>query len=146
MANNLFFSSTIAVIGGCAIALQGQFMGVMAKSIGTSGGIFVNYFSGGVLAVVMLFALQGGSLRAWTEVPWYALSAGALGLVIAGSIGYTASRLGLTTAFTIIVAAQFVVSVMLDHYGWFGATARPLESTRVAGIAAIIAGVWLTSK
>jgi bacterial/archaeal transporter family-2 protein len=146
MANNVVALGAIAALGGCAVALQGQFMGVMSRSIGTTGGIFVNYVSGAMLAMVLLLALQGGSLKAWTEVPWYALSAGALGLVIAGSIGYTASRLGLTTAFTIIVATQFVVSVMLDHFGWFGATQRSLEMTRVAGIGAIIAGVWLTSK
>lgn len=79
-------------------------------------------------------------------MPWYALTAGALGRVIAGSIGYTASRLGLTTAFTIIVATQFAVSVMLDHFGWLGARARPLEMTHLVGVGAIIAGVWLTSK
>lgn len=146
MENNIIGLGAVAALGGCAVALQGQFMGVMAKSIGTTGGIFVNYISGAMLAMILLLALQGGSLKAWTEVPWYALSAGALGLVIAGSIGYTASRLGLTTAFTIIVATQFAVSVMLDHFGWLGATARPLEFTRVAGIGAIIAGVWLTSR
>jgi hypothetical protein len=88
MENNIVGLGAVAALGGCAVALQGQFMGVMAKSIGTTGGIFVNYISGAMLAMILLLALQGGSLKAWTEVPWYALSAGALGLVIAGSIGY----------------------------------------------------------
>ncbi|ABB13143.1 DMT family transporter [Burkholderia lata] len=146
MANNIIGLAAIAAIGGCAVALQGQFMGVMSKSIGTTGGIFVNYISGALVAIVLLAAQHGGELRAWTSVPWYALSAGVLGLVIAGSIGYTASQLGLTTAFTIIVATQFVVSAMLDHFGWLGAMPRPLDVTRFTGIGAIVAGVWLTSK
>lgn len=44
------------------------------------------------------------------------------------------------------LATQFAMSVMLDHVGWLGATARPLEMTRLFGVGAIITGVWLTSK
>ncbi|WP_098554475.1 DMT family transporter [Burkholderia sp. JKS000303] len=66
--------------------------------------------------------------------------------MLSSAIGYTASQLGLTTAFTIIVATQFVVSAMLDHFGWLGAMTRPLDITRFASIGAIVAGVWLTSK
>ncbi|MFM0207180.1 DMT family transporter [Paraburkholderia sediminicola] len=146
MSGNVIGLTAVAVLGGCAVALQGQFMGVMEKSIGTTGGIFVNYASGALLAIVLLFTLRDGSTRAWMDVPWYALTAGVLGLVIAGSIGYTASRLGLTTAFTIIVGTQFIVSLLLDQFGWLGATARPADLTRLAGVGAIIFGVWLTSK
>ena len=53
---------------------------------------------------------------------------------------------GLTTAFTIIVATQFAVPVMLDHFGWLGAAARPIDMMRLVGVGAIIAGVWLTAK
>ncbi|MFL9992879.1 DMT family transporter [Paraburkholderia sediminicola] len=146
MSGNVIGLTAVAVIGGCAVALQGQFMGVMERSVGTTGGIFINYASGAVLAIVLLVTMRDGHARAWLDVPWYALTAGVLGLVIAGSIGYTASRLGLTTAFTIIVATQFIVSLMLDHFGWLGATARPADLTRLLGVCAIIGGVWLTSK
>lgn len=146
MSGNVMGLTAVAVLGGCAVALQGQFMGVMEKSIGTAGGMAVNYFSGAALALVLLLMFRDGGTRAWTEVPWYALSAGVLGLVIAGSIGYTASRLGLTTAFTIIVGTQFIVSLVLEQFGWLGATARPIDLMRLGGVGAIIAGVWLTSR
>lgn len=144
--NNLLGLSLIAAIGGCAVALQGQFMGLLERSVGTSAGLFINYASGALLAAIILSVLQGGNLKAWTEVPWYALSAGLLGLVIVGSIGYTAPRLGLTTAFTIIVATQFIVSIAVDHFGWLGATPRPLEISRMLGVSTLILGVWLTAK
>ena len=144
--NNVIGLSIIAAIGGCAVALQGQFMGLMDKSIGTGAGLFINYASGGILIGVILLTLKGGNLKAWTEVPWYALSAGLLGLIIAGSIGYTVPRLGLSTAFTIVVATQFIVAILLDHFGWFGAITRPLEFNRVLGVGTLILGVWLTTK
>jgi transporter family-2 protein len=136
----------IAAIGGAAVTFQGQFMGLMDQGIGTRESVFITYASGGVLASVAILASGGGNLRAWQAVPWYALSAGALGLVIVGAIGYTVPRLGLSKAFTIIVASQFIVAALLDHFGLLGAAVRPLELSRCLGMGFLISGVWLIIK
>ncbi len=136
----------LATIGGVAVALQGQFMGLMDKNIGTAESVFITYVSGGILAAVAMIASRGGNLKAVQSVPWYALSAGLVGLVIVGTIGYTVPRLGLSKAFTIIVASQFLVASILDHYGLLGAAVRPMDLSRLVGMALLIAAVWLIVK
>ena len=136
----------IAAIGGAVAALQGQFMGLMDQGIGTRESVFITYAGGGILAGVVMLALRGGNLRAWQEAPWYALSAGVLGLVIVGAIGYTVPRLGLSKSFTIFVAAMFIVAALIDHFGLLGAEVRTLELTRLLGIGILILGVWLITK
>ena len=133
----------IAVIGGIAIAIQAQLMGLMDKGIGTLEGVFITYCSGGLLIATIMLLKKGGNLGAWQNVPWYAFSAGALGLIIVGSIGYTAPRLGLVPTFTIIVASQFLLGALLSHFGLLGALVRPLELSRIFGIAVLLAGIWL---
>lgn len=133
----------IAVIGGIAIALQAQLMGLLDKGIGTIEGVFLTYGSGGLLIAVIMLMQRGGNLGAWQSVPWYAFSTGILGLIIVGAIGYSAPRLGLVTAFTIIVASQFIVGALLDHFGILGAAARPLEMSRLFGMAILLVGIWL---
>ena len=144
--NNSIGLVMIAIMGGAAVALQGQFMGIMDRKIGTSGALFVNYASGVLVAAIILLLLQGGSLKNLLQVPWYALSAGLLGLVIAGSIGFTVPRLGLPAAFTIIVATQFLVALLLEHYGFFGEARRPIDLNRMAGVGGLIISVWLLTK
>jgi transporter family-2 protein len=136
----------IAAIGGVAVTLQGQFMGLMDQGIGTRESVFITYASGGLLACLAMLAARGGNLRAWQQVPWYALGAGVLGLVIVGTIGYTVPRLGLSTAFTIIVASQFIVAALLDHFGLLGAAVRPVELSRLLGVGVLIIGVWLIMR
>jgi transporter family-2 protein len=136
----------IAIIGGFAVTLQGQFMGLMDQGLGTRESVFLTYASGGLLACLVMLAARGGNLRAWQGVPWYALTAGLLGLLIVGTIGYTVPRLGLATAFTIMVAAQFIVAALIDHFGWLGAQVRPVELSRLAGIGVLILGVWLITR
>lgn len=144
--NNYVFLVIIAAIGGVAVALQGQFMGLMDKSIGTRESVFITYFSGGMLAALVMLADRGGNLKAWQGVPWYALGSGVVGLFIVGTIGYTVPRMGLSKAFTIMIAAQFIAAALLDHFGLLGAAVRPLELSRMAGVATLIVGVWLIMR
>jgi transporter family-2 protein len=136
----------IGAVGGAAITLQGQFMGLMDKAIGTKESVFITYAGGGILIGFWMLAARGGNLRAWQSVPWYALMAGVVGLVIVGTIGYTVPRLGLTRAFTTIIAAQLVVAALLDHFGLLGAAIRPLDLSRLLGIGTLVLGVWLTTR
>jgi transporter family-2 protein len=136
----------IAAIGGIAVALQAQFMGLMDKSIGTLESMFITYGSGGLVIVVAMLVQRGGNLSAWRSVPWYALTAGLLGLIIVGTIGYTTPRLGLVPALTILVASQFIVGALLDHFGILGADLRSLNLSRLAGIGTMLFGVWLSIR
>lgn len=133
----------IAAIGGIAVALQAQFMGLMDKGVGTLESMFITYGSGGLVIVFAMLIKQGGNLTAWRGVPWYALTAGLLGLIIVGTIGYSTPRLGLVPVLTILVASQFIVGALLDHFGILGADLRPFNLTRLAGIGTMLLGVWL---
>ena len=144
--NSYFLLIIIAVIGGVTVALQAQFMGLIDKGIGTRESVFITYVSGGILAGLIMLFSRGGNLRSWGEVPWYAYSAGVLGLVIVGAIGYTVPRLGLSRAFTIIVASQFLTIALLDHFGLLGAAMRPLDLSRLLGFGVLILGVWLIMR
>ncbi len=93
-----------------------------------------------------MIASRGGNLKALHTVPWYALGAGVVGLIIVATIGYTVPRLGLSKAFTIIVASQFLTASILDHYGLLGAVIRPMDLTRLGGMALLVVAVWLIVK
>lgn len=136
----------IAIIGGVAITLQGQFMGAMDLGLGTRESVFITYASGGVLISILLFLNRGGNLQAWREVPWYAFTAGILGLMIVGAIGYVVPRLGLAPGFTIIVAAQFIAAALIDHFGLFGVVVRPMDLSRTLGLAILMLSVWLIMR
>ena len=133
----------VAIVGGVAVVLQAQFMGVMDQQIGTLESVFITYGSGGLLVGLTMLVLRGGNLAAWRGVPPYVLVTGMLGLIIVGTIGYVTPRLGLVTAFTILIATQFLLGGIIDHFGWFGAEVRPLDLTKLLGVGVLMLGVWL---
>lgn len=141
-----FLLSLVAVVGGIAVALQAQLMGLLDRQLGTVESVFITYGSGGFLIGLVILFMRGGNLTLWQSVPWYALLSGVVGLVIVAAIGFSAPRLGLVTAFTIMVAAQFIIGAFLDHYGFLGAEVRQLNLEKIAGMLIILVGVWLTVR
>ena len=136
----------LAFIAGLAVTLQGQFMGLMDRALGTKESIFITYASGGLIITLLMLATGGVNLKNWQGVPWYAFSAGILGLIIVGSIGYVIPRLGVAKGFTLIVATQFVIASLIDHYGFFGAAVRPMDITRLLGLGLMLVGVWMVVR
>lgn len=133
----------VAVMGGIAVVLQSQFVGLLDQGVGSIESVFITYVSGAVLIGLIMLLLGGGNLGAWKSVPWYALTAGVVGLVIIGTLSYSVPRLGLVTAFTVIVATQFIGGALVDHFGLFGAAIHPLNGSKLAGILVLLTGVWL---
>ena len=144
--NTFILLIIIAAISGISMTLQAQFTGLMDKQIGTLESVFITYGSGGMLIGLAMLLNRGGNLTAWQGVPWYALFAGVLGLVIVGTLGYSTARLGLVTALTIIVASQFITGAFLDHFGVLGADLRPLNLTRISGIGLLLLGTRLVVR
>lgn len=136
----------IAAVGGMAVAIQAQFMGVMDRGIGNAEAVFITYCGGGVLIAGLMLMMRGGNLGEWRSVPWYVLTSGIFGLVIVGSIGFSVPRLGLVAGMTILVGVQLLTGAVLDHFGLLGAAPRPLDLSRIAGMGVLVAGIWLTIR
>lgn len=144
MTQGVVLVVVVAVIGGLAVAVQAQMVGLLDRHIGTFESVLITYLSGGLLAAILfLLWRQGGNLGAWRNAPWYAFAGGAMGLVIIASISYSVPRLGIVTAFTILVATQFILGSILDHFGLLGGPVRPLDAQRLAGMLVLLIGVWL---
>jgi bacterial/archaeal transporter family-2 protein len=133
----------LAIVGGIASAIQGQFMGIMDERVGSKESVFITYAVGGVLIALIIMASRGVHLSSWQSLPWYTFTAGFLGLLIVGTVGYTVPRLGMAKAFTVIVASQLLTALLFDQFGLFGAAVRTLTLSRLIGLIFTILGVWL---
>jgi len=145
MSNHIVLASIVA-LGGVMVTLQAQLMGIMDKQMGTLESVFITYGMGGLIVGGTMLFYRGGNLAMFHSLPWYTLLSGIMGLIIVGSIGYTAPRLGLVPALTILVAAQFGAAALVDHFGLLGALVRPITLVRGAGMLTMLVGIWLTLR
>lgn len=135
----------VGVLGGLAGALQSQFLGVMESRVGTLASTFVTYAGGGLAVAVLMVVFQGARFAELRQVPWWAFTAGLMGLVVVASLGITVSRLGLGAGLTLFTAATLILGAVIEHLGWFD-SGRSLDAVRVLGIALVITGTWLVVR
>ncbi len=143
---NFIYLVIIAAVGGIAVAVQGQLMGSIDKQVGTLESVFVTYGGGGFIIGIIMILLRGANLSGLSQIPWYTLLAGPMGLVLIAAIGYSVPRLGLVPAFTILVAAQFMAAALIDQFGLFGAEIRQISLSRVSGMLVMLLGIWLAMR
>ena len=133
----------LGVVGGFAAGLQGPLASVMTKDVGTWGSVFIIHL-GGTIGCALILLLPGShSLSGWREVPWYALGAGLLGLVLLSCLTVCIPRIGIAATMTLIVFGQLGVAAALDHYGIFVDAARSFDLSRLAGLVVLLFGTWL---
>ncbi|MDD2923524.1 MAG: DMT family transporter [Anaerolineales bacterium] len=136
----------IGVIGGVAVGIQAPLSSGISQKLGVLESIFIVHLGGAVAALIPLLIYGGGKLSQWRELPWYALGAGAFGLVVIFSMSYMIPRVGVATALIILLAGQLFIGTVLDYFGWLGAAQKSLDATRILGLAAVLLGAWLSVK
>ena len=141
----IFFIILIGLAGGMAIGIQGPLSSVITQRLGSLESVFIIH-AGGALAALMPMMVVGSRLGEWRSVPWYALGAGALGLIVITAMGYMIPRIGAAGALITLMAGQILVAAILDHFGWLGVAQRSMDIQRIIGFAVVMFGVWLTVK
>ncbi|MBN8656397.1 MAG: DMT family transporter [Anaerolineae bacterium] len=143
--DTLFIIILIGLVGGMSIGLQGPLSSMITQKLGSLESVFIIHLGGAVAALIpMLFF--GSKLGQWKSVPWYALIAGAFGLIVISAMGYMIPRIGAAGALITLMAGQILVASILDHFGLLGMTTRAIDLQRIIGFGVVMLGVWLTVK
>lgn len=143
--NTLFLIILIGLAGGMAIGVQGPLSSVITQKLGSLESVFIIHL-GGAIAALIPMAFVGSKLGQWKDVPWYALVAGSLGLIVITAMGYMIPRIGAAGALITLLAGQILVASILDHFGLLGMTPRAIDLQRVIGFGVVMLGVWLTVR
>ena len=159
----------LAILLGVTGALQVALLGAMSRARGPTEAAWVSLLGtvvglGLTLAArtalggstVLPFPFQRPTAFALTALAAAALLALALRgisptFAVTGTLAapyligasFLTPRLGIGLFLGAIIAGQLSGAVLLDHVGAFGATPRPVDAFRLAGIAALMLGVVL---
>lgn len=136
----------VAFVGGIAIGFQSPLASLMSGRVGWLESAFIVHLGGVLLAGIPLLFLAGGQLSGWRDVPPAALGSGALGVALVIAVSYSIPRVGVTGTLAMVMAGQFIVAAVLDHFGLLGAEIRPFGLIRAAGVAALFLGAWLITR
>jgi transporter family-2 protein len=139
----------IALIAGMLAPIQAGLNGKMGRAIESPVFAALISFAVGTL-VLFTYALASridfASIRQAQDTHWSVWSAGFLGAFYVTAAIILTPKLGAALTFSLIVAGQLLMAVIMDHFGLLGVSVQTISWQRAAGIALITAGVILIRK
>ncbi|MGZ8378933.1 MAG: DMT family transporter [Gemmatirosa sp.] len=134
---------------GALLALQAGVNTQLRAGLGDAGLAALVSFVVGTLALALFVVVQRPALpdmATLARLPWWYWVGGALGALYVAVVTVVAPRLGAATLTMLVVAGQLAMSLALDHFGLVGFTRKPIDLTRTAGVALVLAGALLTLR
>jgi len=140
----------LAALAGTLLPVQASLNVKMAKFAGSPVLATLLSFFTGTIALVLYLLLREPNLNTKLSglrtAPVYLWLPGLLGVFYIITSITLLPRLGVALTFSLLVAGQMLVTLVLDHYGLLGVAAKPVNVARVAGVLLVIAGVILIRK
>ncbi|PIB34720.1 hypothetical protein BFP72_04500 [Reichenbachiella sp. 5M10] len=144
---NQYILYLLALVGGIFLAAQGGLnahLGVWLRHPLLAS--VVAFVSSSVFAVLM--TLVGvktyPTIDQLKEVPIYLWFAGGFCSVVGISLYYyTIPKLGVSTMISFGLCGQLIFAVIAGHFGWLSLPIEPISMKRIAGLLAMMGGIFL---
>lgn len=147
--SNTYLYLLIALAAGAMMPTQAATNNKMATVVESPILAALISFVVGTLALFVYALLSGetlSSLAAAKNAPPIAWIGGLLGAFFVASAVILVPRLGVAMTFSVLIAGQMIVTLVIDHFGLLGVPVKEVSLPRIGGILLITAGVVLIRR
>lgn len=148
MKSQLIFI-VLAIIAGAVLPLQAGLNVQLGKSVSQPVfAAFASFLVGSLSLLIYLIIIKFdftlvSNIKTVSPIVWIA---GVLGAFYVAAVIVLAPKLGTALTFSLVVAGQMSVSLILDHFGLLGLPVKHINWQRFLGITFLITGVLLIRK
>jgi transporter family-2 protein len=138
----------LPLIAGACLPLQAGINGQLARQVSSTLSAALISFIVGTLALLLMVLVQreAPSLGALKGLSWWHWSGGLLGAFFIFIAAFAGPRIGALLLMTLVLAGQLGMALTLDHFGWAGFREAQVSLGKLAGLALIVAGIWLIRR
>lgn len=146
MQNATLLYSMIALVGGVAVPVLAAINAAYGQALGSV------HFAALTLCIVAFLSISLVALATASPIPsvnglsgirWWHFAGGCFFAIYIVSITYVAPKIGIGNAIMLVVVAQILTAVTIDHFGFFETRIIPLDWKRLLGICLLILGMAL---
>jgi transporter family-2 protein len=138
----------IACIIGGIMPFQGAVNARLSTVLGSGTMAALVSFMFGTFALTIVNLAQGklSQLKNITDATPLMLTGGLMGAIFVFSALYLIPKIGATSMMAAFITGQLALSLLIDHFGLLSLPVQPISAMRLAGVALLFAGVYLTTK
>lgn len=141
-----FMLALITFCGGAGATIQPSINARLARHIGVIESSSISFLVGTLVLVAAAYLASPGDYRGLSEAQWWQLTGGFLGAIFVAVTTFAVPRIGTTATMALIISAQLIMGMILDHFGMFGMRAAAIDLRRIIGAVVLALGVYLILK
>ena len=140
--------AAIMLLTGIGILILAALNGGLGGRLGSPMAASMILFGVAFLIATTGALLTGsiGQIRFSSEIPFQFYFGGLFVAFYVIAVTFIAPRFGVGNAIFFVLVGQLISAATIDHFGLFGSLRFPIDAKRLAGIALMVAGVWLARR
>ncbi len=133
---------------GAMTAVQAVVNARLRQAVASPFQVALLSFGVGTLVLVGIVAAASPSWAgaSLATVPWWAWTGGVLGAGYITTAVVLAPRIGSLGLMALLIAGQILAALVLDHFGLLGLRRIPVTSSRLAGAALLLVGLFFVLR
>lgn len=147
--SNIYFYLILALAAGAMMPTQAAINNKLAAFVESPVlAAFISFLIGTV-ALFLYIVASGtplGNLAGARNASLIAWTGGVLGAFFVASTVTLVPRLGVALTFSLIMAGQMLITLVIDHFGFLGVPVKEVNLPRLLGVTFITVGVILIRK
>ena len=143
---SIYLLSFIALLSGVVLPMQAVLNAKLGKTVGDPiYGALISFIIGGLglLIYCLIVRVDFSQITQATSLNWLIWTGGLMGAFYVVAVIILVPKIGTALTFGLVIAGQMGFSLVMDHYGWFGAPIQPISWQKVMGVLLIIGGAIL---
>ncbi|HZF63583.1 MAG TPA: DMT family transporter [Chitinophagaceae bacterium] len=112
-------------------------------------GVLLSFIVGTLCLLLINLFVSGNALvqlKPSKTHPWFLWLGGLIGAFFLSYTTWVNQKQGMALTFILIICGQILMSLLIDNYGLLGAKMQPVTGMKMAGVALILAGIFLIRK
>ena len=147
--SNIYFYIVLAILAGAMMPTQAAINNKLAVVVDSPIlAALISFFVGTI--GILVYAVASGTpltnLTSIRDAPPIAWIGGLLGAFFVTATVVLVPRLGVAMTFSVIIAGQMIVTLVIDHFGLLGVPVKEVSLARIAGILLITVGVVIIRR
>jgi transporter family-2 protein len=136
----------LVILAGMGLSVEAGLLGPLGVQVGHLWAT-LSIFGVGSAILFLLLLLSGPQQGpALNELPRWQLIGGFLGPIYVVVLTLATPHIGIAMTMVAILSGQVGKSVLIDHFGWFGATRKRVNGERWLALALIVVALVLIAR
>ncbi|MCR8633845.1 DMT family transporter [Paenibacillus radicis (ex Xue et al. 2023)] len=126
------------IVAGIGLSSQAAINGGLGKTVGALEATFISFLVGTIVLFLFILFFGKGNVLLLFTVPKWQLVGGLIGAAYIAILTFAVPKIGVGVSIISVICGQILMSMLVDHFGWFNGAKFPINGSKIIGVAFLV--------